>query len=135
MDERGDCAPSGVSIHGIFVVILFACIFYVCIFLSEDTLLKIQNQTRQLAYRTAYRWCAGVMIVSVILAVASRFLPSSAKHTLCEHSFIFWLEAISVWAFSAFWYIKTRELDPTMSWVPFRRKAETSSQEEETRAD
>ena len=34
----------------------------------------------------------------------------------------FWFEAVGVWAFSAYWYIKTREIDPTVSWVPFRRR-------------
>jgi hypothetical protein len=56
----------------------------------------------------------------VAFAVVSRLLPRATAQWLCEASAIFWLEAFGVWAFSLFWYIKTRELDPSASWVPFR---------------
>lgn len=125
MDKSGDCTLSGVSAHGVFAVLFFACIFYICIFMSEHTLKEIPELDRQARFRLAYRWCSGIMIVSVALAVLSRFLPREYIQALCEKSAIFWFEALGVWTFSAFWYIKTRELDPSLSWVPLRRKRET----------
>ena len=125
MDKSGDCTSSGVSAHGVFAVLFFACIFYICIFMSERTLKEIPEPDRQATFRRAYRWCSGIMIVSVALAVLSRFLPREYIQGLCESSAIFWFEAVGVWTFSAFWYIKTRELDPSLSWMPLQRKRET----------
>ena len=62
------------------------------------------------------------MVGSVTLAVLSRFLLSEYILDLCESSAIFWFEAVGVWAFSAFWYTKTRELDDSLSWIPLRKK-------------
>jgi hypothetical protein len=122
MDKHGGCGSSGVSLHGAFAVIFFSSIFYICIFMSETTLKQIQDAGKQAWFRNAYRWCSGIMIGSVALAVASRLLPGDLVQALCERGAVFWFEAVGVWAFSAFWYIKTRELDPSVSWVPFRRK-------------
>ena len=120
--EFGDCTSLGVSAHGVLAVIFFACIFFICIFMSEHTLKEITEPRRQAMFRRAYRLCSGVIVASVALAVLSRFLPDAYVQALCENGAVFWLEAVGVWAFSAFWYIKTRELDPSLSWVPLRRK-------------
>ena len=122
MSRLGDCAASGVSPHGVFAVTFFACIFYVCIFMSEKSLKLIENARRQARFRSAYRWCSGIIVGSIVVATASRFLPGELVQTLCERNAIFWFEAVGVWAFAAFWYLKTRELDAEASWVPFSRK-------------
>lgn len=124
MDQLGDCASSGLSVHGAFAVTFFACVFYVCIFMSEKSLPDIKDPTQRQRFRTAYRWCSGVMVASVAAALLYRFLPKNWSQGLCEQSAIFWFEAFGVWAFSAFWYIKTRELDQSKSWIPFRTKRE-----------
>jgi hypothetical protein len=125
MDRAGDCASAGISAHGVFAVTFFACIFIICIFMSENTLKEMDNVRRRSAFRRAYRLCSGIMIASIALAVLSRLLPKEYVRMLCEYSVIFWFEAIGVWAFSAFWYIKTRELDPSQSWMPFGKKHKT----------
>ncbi|HEX9192789.1 MAG TPA: DUF998 domain-containing protein, partial [Burkholderiales bacterium] len=122
--RTGDCSGPSVSAHGVFAVVFFACIFVVCIFMSEHTLREIRDENRRKRFRTLYRVCSGVMIGSVALAIISRFFSADFVRSLCVHRAAFWFEAVGVWAFSAFWYIKTRELDSTMSWVPFRRKRE-----------
>lgn len=124
MDQSGnDCNPSGVSAHGVFAVILFACIFYVCIFMSEHTLQEILESEKQTMFRRVYRWCSGVMVGSIAFAVLSwLLLPEDVLRVLCEYSVIFWFEALGIWAFSVFWYVKTRELDASLSWVPFQKK-------------
>jgi hypothetical protein len=125
MDEFGDCTSSGISAHGVFAVMFFACIFYICVFMSETSLKDIKEPRRRDVFRRAYRWCSGIMVGSIALAVLSRLLPSEYIQALCENNAIFWFEAVGVWAFSAFWYIKTRELDPSLSWIPLRKKLET----------
>lgn len=128
MDRMGDCSSSGFSAHGVFAVTFFACIFYVCIFMSGNSLPEMHNPIRERRFRIAYRWCSGAMITSVVIALLSRFLPREWTQSLCEQSAIFWFEAIGIWSFSAFWYIKTRELDQSRSWIPFRvRHASTFS--------
>jgi hypothetical protein len=127
IDRVGGCAASGLSAHGVFAVVFFACIAYVCVFMSENSLRQIQDAVRRAKFRAAYRWCSGVMIASIVVAIASRFLPSGLVQTLCEHGAVFWLEAAAIWAFSAFWYLKTRELDPTASWIPLWRKRAESA--------
>jgi len=122
MSRLGDCVNTGLSLHGASAVMFFSCIFYICIFMSEKSLQQIRDARKQAWFRGAYRWCSGIMIASVVLAIASRFLPGEFVQALCERGAKFWFEAVGVWAFSAFWYIKTRELDPTVSWVPFRRR-------------
>ena len=124
MDKGGDCTSSGISAHGVFAVTFFACIFFICIFMSEKSLKEMVDPNRKMAFRQAYRLCSGIMIGSIVLAALSRLLPKEYTQMLCENGAIFWFEAIGVWAFSAFWYIKTRELDPSMSWIPFRRRRE-----------
>lgn len=122
MDESGDCAASGFSLHGAFAVTFFACIFFICIFMSRHSLGDIADRSRRATFHRAYWLCSGIMIGSIVLAVLSPVLPEQAVQTLCANSAIFWFEAVGVWAFSAFWYIKTRELDPALSWIPLRRK-------------
>jgi hypothetical protein len=121
MDKAGDCASAGFSLHGVFGVMFFACIFFICIFMSKHSLEDIPDQRRREKFALAYKICSTVMIGSIVLAVLSRFLPKEYIQALCENSAIFWFEAVGVWAFSAFWYIKTRELDPSLSWIPFRK--------------
>lgn len=121
-DQAGDCTSSGFSLHGLFAVTFFACIAFICIFMSEHSLKDIGGQHKQEQFRLWYRVCSGIMVGSIAVAVLSRLLPEGVIQWLCENSAIFWFEAVGIWAFSAFWYIKTRELDPSLSWVPMRKK-------------
>jgi hypothetical protein len=121
-DKVGDSNGYSLSAHSVFALVFFVCIFIVCVFMSEETLKHVQDEDRKRSFRRLYRICAGVMIVAVALAVISQLFSEELVHTLHIKSALFWFEAVGVWAFSAFWYIKTREIDPGMSWVPFRSK-------------
>lgn len=125
VDKTDDGGAFLVSAHSVFAVSFFICIFIVCIFMSETSLKKLQDEDRKRTFRRLYRLCASVMVGAVILAVISRFLSADFIHALRKNGAIFWFEAVSVWAFSAFWFIKTREMVPSMSWIPFRLKRET----------
>jgi len=123
IDRSGDCVSSGISAHGAFAVAFFACIAYICVSMSEKSLEGVADPGKQAKFRWAYKLCAGVMIACTALAVLSRLLPKDYIQRLCEHHAIFWLEAAGIWTFSFFWYIKTRELDPSISWIPLRRRS------------
>jgi len=113
----------GGTLHACFAVTFFACIFYIVIFMSRKSLEELADPGRAALFRRAYRWCAGVMIGSIALALAGRLLlPRAHFEVLLDFGAVFWFEAIGVWSFAAFWYLKTRELDSTVSWVPFRER-------------
>ena len=113
-------AASGLSAHGAFAVVFFLCLAFICVFMSEQSLKSMPDPDRAARFRRAYRICAGAMIVLIGLAVASRFLSGGAMEALCRRGATFFLEALAIWTFAAFWYIKTRELDPAHSWMPFK---------------
>ena len=122
MVRDSDCASAGTSAHGMFAVLFFACISLICILMSYSSQIAREDPERAKQFRPWYMACSAVMIGSVAVAVLSRLLPTDSAQWLCEHGILFWVEAFAVWAFSAFWFLKTRELDPSMSWIPFRRK-------------
>jgi len=127
MDEAGDCGSTGFSLHGTSAVIFFACIAFICIFMSGHSLEQMPDAARRDKFRRLYRICAVVMALAIGFAGLYWLLPDEAVLALCENSVIFWFEAAGVWAFSAFWTIKTRELDPSQSWMPFRRKRQAAA--------
>jgi hypothetical protein len=119
--KGSDCgAASGLSAHGAFAVTFFLCLAFICVFMSEQSLKSMPDPNRRSHFRWAYRICAGAMILLIGLAVASRFLPGGVLEAMCRRGATFWLEALAIWTFAAFWYVKTRELDPFHSWVPFK---------------
>jgi hypothetical protein len=121
MNPAGDCVDTGVSPHGIFAIVFFACISVICIFMSRHSLKEMKDPQRRDFFRYAYYVCAFFMAGSIVTALVFKILPAAYSYYLCENSIIFWVEATGVWAFSAFWYIKTRELNPSVSWIPFRK--------------
>lgn len=119
-DKCVEC-ESGISAHGVFAVVFFSCLFYVCIFMSDFTLRHLEKK-KQAFYRRWYWACASVMIGLIVLAVIFNFLPHEYGKDLLGGHIVFWFEAVGIWAFSLYWYIKSRELDQSLSWVPFMKK-------------
>ncbi len=117
----------GISAHYIFAVTFFSCIFYVCIVMSSTTL-SLASPERRNFFRWCYRVCSavmvGIVIFAVILAMLSLLLKEYKGHreVLSNNHIIFWIEAFGIWAFSAYWYIKSRELDSSLSFIPFLKK-------------
>ena len=120
--KAGAASGSFPSMHYVFAAAFFACIFVVCLYGSEYTLKHIHHVERQRRFRAFYRVCSGVMACAVTLAAWSRVLSPERVRSFHAHRAVFWCEAVGVWAFSAYWYVKTRELDATASWVPFRSR-------------
>lgn len=97
------------KLHGASAVLLFLCIAYVSLFRSRDTL-PLLSVAKQRRYSRLYRATGIAMIVSPLGAVALAFLlePASRFRTL-----IFWVETLAVWAFAAYWILKTMEMRET----------------------
>lgn len=94
------------KLHGTSAVFFFLCIAYVSLFRSHDTL-SLLSEAQQRRYGRAYVGTGLAMFVSPIVAVILSFAlePASRFRTL-----IFWAETFAVWAFAAYWIIKTREM-------------------------
>jgi hypothetical protein len=112
MTKGSDCGPGGFSWHSVFAIVFFACIAYVCIFMAQKSLENEPDAARKAMFLRAYRLCAAVMAISVIAALALKLLPTEQTKSLCARGWTFWCESLAVWAFAAFWYFKTRELEP-----------------------
>lgn len=94
-------------IHGVVAIIFFLCIAYVCIFAASATLSLVKDEKRKNAYRRTYKLLGALMVLSpVVAAILSTFL---GLHT----SYIFFAEAVGVYAFAIYWWVKTREIRET----------------------
>lgn len=96
----------GLPFHGIFAVAFFLCIAYVCIFCASATLSLVKEE-RRARYRRSYKWLGFAMVASPVLAaILSQFLG-------LRGSYIFFAEAFGVYAFAAYWLVKTLEIRET----------------------
>jgi hypothetical protein len=99
-------SEAGSRWHGIFAVSFFLCIAYVCIFCASATL-SLVSEGKQKRYRVIYKLLGMAMVVSpAIAAILSEVLR-------LRSSYIFIAEAAGVYAFAAYWGVKTREIRET----------------------
>jgi hypothetical protein len=105
----GERTPVG-DVHAVAAIAFFACLAYVSVFRAGDTLSLVRDTRRGHALRRTYRSLGVVMLVSPIVAlVAERVLRPPGG----EPSVVFFVEAFGVWAFAAYWLVKSWELRQT----------------------
>lgn len=98
-----DCEKHTLSIHGICAISFFLCIAFVAAFCSRDTLSLIKDPKVRAQYQKTYRSLAVLMVASPVAAYL--FNLSTA-----QHSYIFWAELFGIYAFAAYWCVKTAEM-------------------------
>ena len=96
------CKP--VSAHGICAVSLFVCLTYVTWFRSRDTLQFLNDPRLEAAYRRGYAITSLVMLASPLTAVILQSILGKSG------TYIFFIEAAGIWAFSVFWLVKSLEM-------------------------
>jgi hypothetical protein len=97
-------------VHVIAAVGFFLCLAYVSVFRASDTLLLVRDARRAHLLERGYRILGAAMVTSPVFAlVAARMLHSPGN----ESSLVFFLEAFGVWAFAAYWLVKSWELKQT----------------------
>lgn len=102
-----DCGGTpSVTAHGAFAVAFFLCIAYVSVCHASDTLsLSLIKNAKTLArYRAIYPLLGIGMLVSPLVAVALTFVLQSPGTA------VFFVEAVAVWAFAAYWITKSVEM-------------------------
>ena len=102
------CEKSGpVTVHSTAAVLFFLCIAYVSVFRAKDTLSLIADANRRARYERLYKLLGAAMIVSPIAAVIVTDIIMLAGTTSPK---VFFIEMFGVWAFAAYWGVKSYEL-------------------------
>ena len=97
------------SIHGVCAVLFFICIAFVCVFCAKDTLRLIEDETIRTYFRRLYHTLAAAMILSPVVALVLNILFRQYG------SLVFYVEAFGIFAFSAYWLTKSKELSMTQA--------------------
>lgn len=92
------------SLHGSCAVAAFACLVYVVWRCGRETLRLVSDPEVRTRYERRYATLAVVMAISPAVAFALDFWIGK------KGSFIFFAESCGLWAFAAFWWVKSREL-------------------------
>lgn len=102
----GDDCPK-FTIHGTCAILFFLCITIVCVKCSSDTLHLLHNEALEKRYKYYYRILATGMILSPLIALLFTVILRELK------SYTFFVEAIGVWIFAAYWLLKSHEFSKT----------------------
>ncbi len=105
MDWTGNA--SGLSLHGIFAVLLFLSIAFVCLFCAPETLREMNNKQQKKRFTRSYRLMGVLMIISPAIA----WLFTVAIKSM--GAYVFFAEMFGIWVFAAYWLLKSRELSIT----------------------
>jgi hypothetical protein len=108
-------APGGASsavgaAHTLAAVSFFGCLAYVAIARAADTLLLVRDARLASKLRRWYRILGAVMLASPLLALVLAWSVRPPGGTLRA---IFFVEAVGVWVFAAYWLLKSWELRRT----------------------
>lgn len=101
----GEVCPK-VSVHGVAAILFFASIGYVCIFRSGDTLELVKDLNDRQSYLRWYRIIGLVMWTFPLVVALLEFLQLRPFGTRT----VFFIEVVGIWAFAAYWLIKSREV-------------------------
>jgi hypothetical protein len=102
-----DCtANCGVSLHGIFAILLFVCLAFVSMFCAEATLRYLPPEPGlRPKFRRRYKWLGVLMLLSPLGALVLTWVTNDSSR------FIFAAEALGVWSFAAYWWVKSQEME------------------------
>ena len=103
----GDPSAGTFNMHGASAVTLFLCIAYVSIFRATDTLALVQDAKLERRYRSSYRICGAFMVAAPLVAFVATVLAGNPGW------YVFFIETAGIWAFAAYWLLKSRELART----------------------
>jgi uncharacterized membrane protein len=120
-----DCGNScgKFSVHGTLAVLFFLSIAYVCIFRARDTLELMKDKAKAARYKKTYMLLGGGMVVLPLGAVLLSWILRSPSG---EHSSVFFIEAVAVFVFASYWFVKTFEVKVTDSeGLAFDRRLKT----------
>jgi hypothetical protein len=100
-----DAQQGQLPLHYIAAVLMFACLAVVAWRCASDTLklLPLEHKHRETRFRAAYKTIALLMLGFPLLGVVLGYV-------LGKSSTVFYVEALGIWTFAAYWTVKTREM-------------------------
>lgn len=103
---------SNLNIHYICAVLMFICVGIVTLFCTNQTLELVADPKKRKMFSIGYRIAGSSMVfLPIIFCLYNEFLPELAERS---HQ-VFWLEAVCIWAFALYWFIKSWELRGSMA--------------------
>ena len=110
-----NCKPNcpRLTVHATLAVLFFACIAYVAVFRAVDTVKLLEEEGRDTEakwFRAAYR-ALGVAMIG--LPALAALLSTALKTPDRESTRVFWVEFGAVYAFAAYWIVKSVEISIT----------------------
>lgn len=99
-----------ITLHGTCAVLFFLCIAYVAIFRAPDTLSLIKSDEKIRHYKLMYRLLGWGMVASPAIALVLTYVLQPGT---VDRSTIFFVEAVAVLMFAAYWLTKSREIMET----------------------
>jgi hypothetical protein len=90
--------------HFMFAFVLFLCMAYTAVFCSESSLKYLTDQQLRSTLRRIYHIIAILMIFFPALGIvlAGIFQVQTDR--------VYWIEAVGIWTFAAYWAVKSWEL-------------------------
>lgn len=111
---RGTDCPR-YTLHGTFAVLFFVCIAYVAVFRAVDTVRLLEQKHGPKAakwFRAAYRVLGAAMVG---LPGAAALLSTALQRGNQASTRVFWIEFAAVYAFAAYWIVKSVEISITQA--------------------
>jgi hypothetical protein len=100
------CAPGpAITLHAASAILFFLCLAIVAVGLSKQRIKYIIYPPKRRRFARAYDVAGGAMIAMPLAVAAIHFLGPRE----CESHWIFWIEALGIWAFAVYWFVKTLE--------------------------
>jgi hypothetical protein len=101
------------TLHGTCAVLFFVCLAYVAVFRATDTLTLVTDAKRVKRYKSIYR---SLGIAMLALPAIAAILVSAFEFDRAEGEtkrVVFFVEFAAIWAFGAFWLVKSHEIRRT----------------------
>ena len=102
--------PTFRGIHATSAILFFLMIAYVCLFRSKDTLRTVKDEARRKRFSRLYLIIGILMILLPLLVLIKSY---GYMNFIGARSAVFWMEALAIWSFSAFWLLKSFEIKQT----------------------
>lgn len=115
------CAPgSAMTLHAASAIVFFLSLAVVAIGFAKTRIRFIIFPPKRERFKRAYD-LAGLAMIAMPLAVVALYYLGGRR---CETHWIFWVEVLGIWAFAAYWFIKTAEykLLLRVRWVASQRE-------------
>ena len=100
--------PLRPNLHIASAILFFFCLTYVSIWRSRDTLRLLPDEGKRAVYSRGYVLTGLAMAATPVIALLVGRIADT-PHPI----FVFAMETIGVWAFCAYWMIKSREMNET----------------------